>query len=103
MPAPPNVTTIGLPPIPTKYPCITPLTTPTAKAANSETKKFPARSGDPKPVAIPIANVTPQIDAVSFNDNKKKFPDRVTNVSPIAIMPYSAASLIIALKLVIVK
>jgi hypothetical protein len=34
---------------------------------------------------------------------KKKFPDKVTNVSPIAIMPYSAASLIIALKLVIVK
>ena len=50
-----------------------------------------------------MAKVTPQIDAVSFKDNKKKLPDRVTNVSPIAMIPYNAASLIIALKFVIVR
>ena len=94
---------MGLPPIPTKYPWITPLTTPTDNAARSETIKFPAKSGDPKPVAIPIAKVTPQIDAVSFSESKKKFPESVTKVNPIAIMPYNAASLIIALKFVRVR
>ena len=94
---------MGLPPIPTKYPWITPLTTATAKAAKRDTKKFPAKSGEPKPVAIPMANVTPQIEAVSFNDNKKKFPESVTKVSPMAMMPYKAASLMIALKFVIVR
>ena len=43
------------------------------------------------------------MEAVSLSDSKKKFPDKVTNVQPIAIMPYKAASLIIALKLVIVR
>ena len=94
---------MGLPPIPTKYPWITPLTTPTARAARSETIKFPAKSGEPNPVAIPIAKVTPQMEAVSLSDSKKKFPDKVTNVKPIAIIPYKAASRIIALKLVIVR
>ena len=90
MPAPPNVTTIGLPPIPTKYPCITPLTTPTAKAANSETKKFPARSGDPKPVAIPIANVTPQIDK-----HLKEFLEENPVEAKIIVIPLAANSLIL--------
>ena len=94
---------MGLPPMPTKYPWITPLKTPTDRAAKRDTKKFPTKSGEPNPVAIPMAKVTPQIDAVSFKDNKKKLPDRVTNVSPIAMIPYNAASLIIALKFVIVR
>ena len=76
---------------------------PTARAARRETIKFPARSGEPNPVAIPIAKVTPQMEAVSLSDSKKKFPESVTNVKPIAMIPYRAASLMIALKFVIVK
>jgi hypothetical protein len=50
-----------------------------------------------------MAKVTPHIEAVSLRDSKKKFPDKVTNVKPIAMMPYRAASLMIALKLVMVR
>jgi hypothetical protein len=46
-----------------------------------------------------VAKAMTHSAAVSFMDNKKKFPDSVTNVRPIAMMPTSAASLIIVLKL----
>ncbi|MYJ87146.1 MAG: hypothetical protein F4044_05460 [Rhodobacteraceae bacterium] len=44
-----------------------------------------------------------QSAAVSFIERRKKFPDKVTNVKPIAIIPTSAASLMIVLKLKMVK
>ena len=70
---------------------------------DKEIAKFPSHASTPNPVDIPTAKETQQIAAVSLRDNKKKFPERVTKVKPIAIMPYKAASLMIVLKLKIVK